>query len=144
MKKPLNEEFKRMQKLAGLNENNRREDWTDPKKWEGACEYYFKEYGLFDPKEFEREVYDNGDAQNNLAFEIAKEAGFEGDFDDLIDNDTFNIYCNMLAKYFLLLYGDIVYVVRDIDPVKYKKELNYVTLWLENHKDDATFDGATF
>ena len=143
MKKPLNEEFKRMQKLAGLNEYNRRENWTDPKEWEGACERYFEEYGLFDLKAFEKEVYDNGDAQNRLAFEIAQEAGFKGDLDDLIDNDKFNIYCNYLAKYFLLLYGDIVYVVKETDP-KYKKELDYVDSWLEKHKDDATFDGAEF
>ena len=143
MKKPLNEEFKRMQKLAGLNENNRREDWIDPKEWEGACEHYFNEYGLFDLKAFKREVYDNGDAQNNLAFVIATTAGFKGKFADLIKNDKFNIYCNQLAKYFLLLYGGDMGVVDENDP-KYKEELNNVDSWLDSHKDDATFDGATF
>jgi hypothetical protein len=119
-----------------LMENENTTNWADFEEWEGACERYFKEYDLFDLKAFENEVYDNGDAQNNLAFEIAKEAGFKGDFDDLINNHKFNVYCNMLAKYFLLLYGAMVYVVEENDP-KYKKELDYVTSWLNSHKDDS-------
>lgn len=118
------------------NENTSATNWTDFEEWEGACEHYFETYGLMDLKAFESEVYDNGDAQNNLAFEIAKEAGFKGDIDDLINNHKFNVYCNMLAKHFLLLYGAMVYVVEENDP-KYKKELDYVTSWLNSHKDDS-------
>jgi hypothetical protein len=111
-------------------------DWEDEDGYELVLDNYFNTYGLEDPKEFAEEVYNNGDAQNNLAFDIAKRAGFKGRLGDLIKEQDFNRYCNMLAKLFLLNYGAAMGSVDRNDP-KYQKEIQLLNTELPKLKSKA-------
>jgi hypothetical protein len=138
----MNKETLRMQMLAGiitesqyktiLNENA--PAWDDYEGYELILQMYFDDYDLEDPQTFKDEVYDNGDVQNNLALDIAKRAGFEGDLGDLINDDEFNRYCNGLAKLFLLQYGADMGVVDENDP-EYKNELRQTNNWVDSYGD---------
>ena len=141
MKKSLNEQLTRMQKLAGIitesqylkliNEDkfnaldSSAPDWEDSEGYELLLDSYFNSYNLEDPKEFAYEIYENGDAINDLAFEIAQRAGFKGSLTDLLKDSTmddFNIYCNNLAKLFFLEHGVAMGVI-DKNDAEYQKQV---------------------
>jgi hypothetical protein len=145
-KQPINEQFRRMQKLAGLITENfnaidpKAPDWKDYEGYELVLEDYFQVYKLENSEDFRTE-YDNGDAQNNLAFDIAERAGFKGGYEDLLssENSQFNLYCNYLAKLFLLEYGMDMGVIDRNDP-EWKKELSEINSWLDSHENYAMFN----
>ena len=141
MKKSLNEQLTRMQKLAGIitesqyskliNEDkfnaldSSAPDWEDSEGYELLLDSYFNSYNLEDPKEFAYEIYENGDAINDLAFEIAQRGGFKGSLTDLLKDSTmkdFNIYCNNLAKLFFLEHGVAMGVI-DRNDAEYQKQV---------------------
>jgi hypothetical protein len=140
----MNKETLRMQMLAGiitesqykaqLNENA--PDWQDYEGYELLLQSYFDTYGLEDPQEFKDEVYDNGngDAINNLAMDIAKRTGFKGSYMDLINNDDFNRYCNILAKDFLLQFAVDMGVI-DRNDSEYQKELRDNNELMDSYED---------
>jgi hypothetical protein len=131
----MNKETLRMQMLAGiitesqykakLNEDENAPDWDDYEGYELTLEDYFNTYDLEDPQTFKDEVYSGGnwDSVNNLAYDIAKRAGFKGDLNDLLDseNEEFNSYCNTLAHHFMLRYAADMGIVDRNDP-EYQKE----------------------
>jgi hypothetical protein len=97
-------EIARMRMLAGLiTEGHYRKLITEvaTPNWENIDEYksilddYFDTYNFKDPKEFIK--YSNGELMKQFALDIALKAGFKGNMSDLIDEEDFNIYCNMLA-----------------------------------------------
>jgi hypothetical protein len=141
MKQSLNEQLTRMQKLAGIITENQylklinedkfnaldpsAPDWEDSEGYELLLDSYFNSYNLEDPKEFAYEIYENGDAINDLAFEIAQRGGFKGSLTDLLNDNTmkdFNIYCNNLAKFFFLEHGAAMGVI-DKNDAEYQKQV---------------------
>ena len=141
MKQSLNEQLTRMQKLAGIITENQylklinedkfnaldssAPDWEDSEGYELLLDSYFNSYNLEDPKEFAYEIYENGDAINDLAFEIAQRGGFKGSLTDLLNDNTmkdFNIYCNNLAKLFFLEHGVAMDVI-DKNDAEYQKQV---------------------
>jgi len=100
-------------------------DWEDSEGYELLLDSYFNSYNLEDPKEFAYEIYENGDAINDLAFEIAQRGGFKGSLTDLLNDNTmkdFNIYCNNLAKLFFLEHGVAMGVI-DRNDTEYQKQV---------------------
>lgn len=134
-KQVLNEEFKRMQKLAGIIKedmgDNFTPDWRDYEGYELLLEDYFDMYDLNEsnPEDFWTQV-DEGDMMNNLAFDIAKRSGFEGDFGSLIDEEEFNSYCNALALIFILDYGADTFIVDRNNP-KFKNAMSEAEAWFD-------------
>jgi hypothetical protein len=113
-------------------------DWQDEDGYELVLDQYFDTYGLEDPEEFAFEVFDNGDAQNNLAFDIAKRAGFKGeDIMDLIDEEDFNRYCNMLAQFFLLKHGNAMGSISEEEYPEYEKRIKQLNTELPKLKAKA-------
>jgi hypothetical protein len=113
-------------------------NWESIDEYESILDDYFDTYGLEDPEEFAFEVFDNGDAQNNLAFDIAKRAGFKGeDIMDLIDEEDFNRYCNMLAQFFLLKHGNYMGSISEEEYPEYEKRIKQLNTELPKLKTKA-------
>ena len=88
MKQPLNEQFTRMQKLAGIITENQylklinedkfnaldslAPDWEDSEGYELLLDSYFNSYNLEDPKEFAYEIYENNIDDFNLLIQSIK------------------------------------------------------------------------
>jgi hypothetical protein len=136
-------EIARMRMLAGLiTEGQYRKLITEvaTPNWENIDEYksilddYFDTYNFKDPKEFIK--YSNGELMKQFALDIALKAGFKGNMSDLIDEEDFNIYCNMLAKLFLLKYSaDMSSTSKDNS--KYEKEIQLLGMKLPKLKAKA-------
>lgn len=72
--------------------------------WYGVTSNIETDYG--DPYYDLTGQLENGDIYNNLAHDIAKYDGFEGDYDEFVDNDAdVMFYYNKLASAFLVKYG---------------------------------------
>jgi hypothetical protein len=113
-------------------------NWESIDEYKSILDDYFDTYGLEDPEEFAFEVFDNGDAQNNLAFDIAKRAGFKGeDIMDLIDEEDFNRYCNMLAQFFLLKHGNAMGSISEEEYPEYEKRIKQLNTELPKLKTKA-------
>lgn len=128
MKKQLNE-IKRMQQLAGLlNEaynaiDSSAPDWRDYEGYETVLEGYFDQYDITDAQSFKDEQ-GNGDLMNNLAFNIAKRSGFEGNIDTLIrKNVRLNRMCNFLAEKFMLQYAIDTFLLEGEDKVDAEQQI---------------------
>jgi hypothetical protein len=149
-----NKEIARMRMLAGLITEGQYKklikeedynaidsmapDWQDEDGYELVLDEYFDTYGLEDPDAFAEEVYNNGDAMNNLAFDIAKRAGFKGDYNVFGEDENmeFERYCNGLAKLFLLKHGAAMGSV-DRNDSKYKQQLQQAENWVTEYKSKA-------
>lgn len=112
-------------------------DWQDEDGYELVLDQYFDEYDLENPETFAFEVFDNGDAQNNLAMDIAKRAGFKGNMDNLIDEEDFNRYCNMLAQFFLLKHGNAMGSISEEEYPEYEKRIKQLNTVLPEYKSKA-------
>jgi hypothetical protein len=81
---------------------------------------YVNSYNMHIIDEFLNEL-ENGDLQNNLAYDLAKYDGFTGDdIMDLINIKASNNYYNLLAKGFLLKYGFETKILKFPFPDKWK------------------------
>ena len=111
-------------------------DWQDYEGYESVLEDLFEAYEINSPEEFMLEL-DNFSLVNDLAFDIAKRAGFKGNLNDLIDNETFNLYCNALAAQFYLQYGQDMDLLDDTN--FYNKKMRYYDSMLKKYGKQLGF-----
>ena len=122
-------------------------DWQDYEGYELILQDYFDTYNLEDPQAFKDEVYEGGnwDSVNNFSFDIAKRAGYKGDYNEFIDDNStsngftpFYSYCTALAHYFLLKFGGDMGIVDDENDQEYQKELQEADQYVD--KTQAIFE----
>jgi hypothetical protein len=112
-------------------------DWQDYEGYESVLEDLFEAYGINSPEEFMLEL-DDFSLVNDLAFDIAKRAGFKGNFDNLVmSNETFNLYCNALAAQFYLQYGQDMGLLDDAN--FYNKKIRYYDSMLKKYGKQLGF-----